>query len=115
MKHALIFLFLIAFFTAGQSATADNGHIITAAQWSRPRSGAMVAALPPVRATVQAWLQDTTRKIVILHTGDDTGTLWASELEDWLVSLGIPAADIELKPGGVNEDQLRLIVEAPEN
>jgi hypothetical protein len=42
--------------------------------------------------------------------GED-GSLWADELRDWLVALGVPSAAIELRAVGTDPAVLTLRVE----
>lgn len=84
---------LLALPAAAETWTLD------AEAWARPRSGAMVAGLEPVRAAVAAWAAEPERRLVIRHAGGEAGTLWAVELRDWLVALGVPPDRVETRPG----------------
>lgn len=100
-------LVLLGGFGAAQAAGALA---VSAGDWSRPRSADMVMGLAPVRAAVEAWSAEPDRQIVIIHAGGEAGTLWARELHDWLVALGVPSARIELRAGGGN-NELQLAVD----
>ena len=76
--------------------------VISADQWSAPRSGLALIELAPIHAAVEDWLADPAARLVIQHAGSDTGNLWAGELQDWLVALGIPADRIDKR---VDADQ----------
>jgi hypothetical protein len=91
-------------------ARADS-FTISADDWAQPRSGAEMAAMAPVRAAVQDWMKHPGYHIVILHSGDDIGSLWSSEVQDWLVSLGIPSTAIEKRISGQDENSVTLSVE----
>ena len=100
MKVLLLCLLLLA--PAAQAdvpvsrAPADpDSFSLSADQWSAPRSGAALIKLAPIRDAVVDWLKDTRARIVILHASSDTGNLWAGELSDWLVALGVPADHID--------------------
>ena len=103
---------LLAFTVA--LAAAINAHAgsytITPEMWMQPRSGQIMLRMPPVRAAVHDWLKHPGSKLVILHSGDDMGSLWASEVRDWLVSLGIPSADIRQQVSGQDENAVTLEV-----
>jgi len=72
--------------------------------WDRPRDGAYVASLAPVRAAVRAWMAAPEGSVLALrYPGGEAGLLWASELRDWLVALGVPPAAIALVPGAGGE------------
>ncbi|MDE2235987.1 MAG: hypothetical protein KGK44_10670 [Gammaproteobacteria bacterium] len=88
-----------------------GSYTITAELWMQPRSGAIFLQMPPVRAAVEDWMRHPGSHLVILHSGDDVGSLWASEVQDWLVSLGIPSSDIRKAVSGQDENSVTLAVE----
>lgn len=94
-------------------ARADAACEVTAEQWSRPRSAAMVVALPGVRECVARWQQDPRQRLVIVHAAGEEGALWANELRDWLVALGVPGARLQLRAVGADAERVLLRVEAP--
>lgn len=103
---------LFALCLSGALTSAHAGSFtITADEWAQPRSGAEMAAMKPVRSAVQEWMKHPGYHIVIIHSGDDIGSLWASEVQDWLVSLGIPSGDIQKRISGQNEYSVTLSVE----
>jgi len=107
------FLFGLLIFAAalGLATAAHAGsYTITAEMWMQPRSGQVMLQMPPVRAAVQDWLKHPGSKMIILHSGDDMGSLWASEVQDWLVSLGIPSTDITRQVSGQDENSVTLEV-----
>lgn len=109
MKPIAALLLLVA--TLGSAADARAGsYVITAEMWMQPRSGQVMLQMPPVRAAVHDWMRHPGSHIVILHSGDDMGSLWSSEVRDWLVSLGIPSADIEKQVSGQDENSVTLTV-----
>jgi hypothetical protein len=104
---ALIFVSLL-----GNAAIAQAGsYTITADMWMQPRSGSVILQMPPVQAAVADWQRHPGSHLVILHSGDDQGSLWASEVQDWLVSLGIPSKDIQKRVSGQDENSVTLVVE----
>lgn len=93
-------LFVLLLSCALPAVAADNSWVLSADTWNQPRSAAMVIQLPPVRAAVAAWAQaPEARKLILLHAGGEAGSLWAQELQGWLVALGVPADRIESRPG----------------
>ncbi len=77
-------------------APADpDSFSVSADQWALPRSGGELIRLQPVHDAVADWLADPAARIVIRHAGSDVGNLWADELGDWLVALGIPSDHID--------------------
>lgn len=87
------------------------GERLTASDWAMPRSGMRLLQLPPVAAAVerlQAAGPDS--RLRVRYAGGDRGTLWARDLQSWLVALGIGSDRIELRPGGADENTLELTV-----
>ncbi len=83
---------------------------ISADEWARPRNGAVIAEFEAVRAAVNYWEKAFDHSILIRYPGEDSGEIWASELRDWLVSLGVPMDYISLVSGSQSADEIRLIV-----
>jgi len=99
-----------------QWAGASGARIfeLSADDWARPRSGAVVAQMEPVRLAVSYWDSTPRAAIMLSYPGEDSGELWASELRDWMISLGVPSDAILLAPGLQSNDRLRLLVGARE-
>ena len=108
MRPALLVLLVFA----AVGVQAETGCAVSAAEWSRPRSAAMVRALPGVRDCVQAWLAAPDRHLVLDSAPGEEGGLWANELRDWLIALGVPSAAIELRAVGTDKELLLLRLEA---
>ena len=83
---------------------------LSADEWARPRSGAVIPEMSPVRSAVRYWGKGADSVMVIRYPGEDSGELWAAELRDWLISLGIPADYIKLVPGNQEADEIALVV-----
>jgi hypothetical protein len=88
-------------------------YILKASEWNVPRSSEAILAMPALRKTVQAYSKNSKAQIQIHYPGGDEGTLWATELRSWLVSMGIAAQHIELLPGSPDPGQLELQVVNP--
>ncbi|HET9679014.1 MAG TPA: hypothetical protein VFP95_00465, partial [Gammaproteobacteria bacterium] len=97
---AITILLAAALFALSLSAQADNAWHLDAQTWSHPRTAARVAQIPAIQAAAQAWAANPERVLVIRHAGDEAGELWATELEEWLIALGIAGDHIEIRPGG---------------
>ncbi|MCA1798605.1 MAG: hypothetical protein LC632_03855 [Xanthomonadaceae bacterium] len=91
-------------------AKADE-FVVPADDWARPRSGERVAALPSVRAAVNAWLDADGVRLVVLHPGGETGALWGAEMRDWLVALGVAPTELALRAGSPRDDAVVLRLE----
>ncbi|MEM7561990.1 MAG: hypothetical protein AAF353_02950 [Pseudomonadota bacterium] len=83
---------------------------LSADEWARPRSGEVIPELVSIRAAVSYWDKGIDALILIRYPGEDSGELWAAELRDWLISLGVPADFIELASGTQEADEIKLIV-----
>ena len=83
---------------------------LSADEWAQPRSGAVIVEFAAVRAAVNYWLQVDDAVIVIRYPGEDSGELWAAELRDWLVTLGVTSSRISLIAGTGEADQVTLAV-----
>jgi hypothetical protein len=93
-------------------AAANSVRIFTlsADAWARPRNGAMIPELDPVRAAVSYWGRDADAIVIIRHPGEDSGELWGAELRDWLISLGVPSNYIRLVSGTQSAGEINLVV-----
>ncbi len=111
MIKSILAASFFVFAVCGIPAAWGGTYTITADMWMQPRSGLIFLQMPPVRAAVNDWIQHPGTHLVILHSGDDVGSLWASEVHDWLVSLGIPSADIRKRVSGQDENSVTLAVE----
>jgi len=85
--------------------------VLGAEMWARPRTGARVAAMPPVKKAVRRLLASSDTRLIILYPGGEEGSLWAEELQVWLIALGIDAELIDLRPGSKEVDQIELFLE----
>lgn len=94
------------------AAQAAESWTLSAAEWSRPRSGAAVLEMAPVAEAVRAWQaavdEHAGARLLLVHAGGEEGSLWAAELRDWLITLGVPPEAIELVPGAQSARALEL-------
>lgn len=72
----------------------------------QPRSGARLTRHPELRRAALDWIEGRSQRLTIRYPGGEEGVLWARELRDWLVALGIASAHIELLPGTPEADAL---------
>ena len=87
-----------------------NSYILTAEMWARPRSGQAVLSMPPVHNAVAKLLETANSHLLIRYPGGDEGSIWAEELQSWLIALGIEPALIEMRPGSTPEQiELQLM------
>jgi len=83
---------------------------ITADEWSRPRSAEMLIQIPALSKIILAFNQQPTQRLLVRYPGGEEGLLWANELKDWLVSLGIPSARIHMQSGHSDTGKVSLIL-----
>ncbi len=94
----------------GAAANTVRMFTLSADEWARPRSGDVIPELASVRAAVSYWGRGADAILLIRHPGEDSGELWAAELRDWLISLGVPSDYIRLIPGTQQADEITLVV-----
>lgn len=111
MNHRSFIVVTLLLATSG--AGAEPACEVTAEEWSRPRSAAMVVALPGVRDCVARWQADPRQRLVIVHAAGEEGALWASELRDWLVALGVPGVRLSARAVGADGERVLLRIEPP--
>jgi len=91
-------------------ASTARIYTLSADEWARPRSGDVIAEFSALRAAVHYWGRSENAVIVVRYPGEDSGELWAAELRDWLISLGVPSDYIRLVAGAQAADEIRLVV-----
>ena len=84
--------------------------VLSADEWARPRTGAVIAEFGALRAAMSYWEKGLDSVILIRYPGEDSGEIWASELRDWMISLGVPSDYITLASGSPAVDEIKLIV-----
>lgn len=79
--------------------------------WARPRSGDTIVGFQALRDMAAIWSAGSGQATIeIRYPGGDEGSLWAGELADWLVALGIPSNRIQLTPGNARADRIDLLI-----
>ena len=109
LKNSLCLAILLGC-ALGVQASSVRIYSLSADEWARPRSGAVIPELEAVRAAVRYWGEVGSGAIVIRHPGEDSGEIWAAELRDWLISLGVAADYIRLLAGNQDPDEIDLLV-----
>jgi len=112
-KIIALVILMVSFSLQLDTAWAANSiriFSLSADQWARPRMGGNIPQLESVKLAVAYWESGTEGAILLSHPGEDSGEIWAAELKDWLVSLGVPSDFILLSPGMQAEDEIRILV-----
>ena len=87
---------------------ADGGYLLSAEEWSRPRSGESLRQLPALQAAVGDFMRQPEANIVVRYPGGEEGVIWVQELRSWLIALGIPSQRIVTLPGSGRLDALDI-------
>ncbi len=82
--------------------------VLSADEWARPRDGRGIVSMPVLEKSAQAWREQSELNLVIHYPGGEEGVLWAKELQDWLVALGIPSSHIQTIPGHSRKDAVTI-------
>lgn len=112
MKNLMLTCSLIVSLFIASSASANSVRIyhLEADVWAQPRSGAMIPQFEPVKLAVEYWTTLIDGSILLSYPGQDSGEIWAAELRDWMVSLGVPSEVILLSPGLQPQGELHIMV-----
>jgi hypothetical protein len=110
ISSALVICLLVYAAAAAAAASGTRIFVLSAEEWARPRSGDVIVEFEAIRAAVSYWDKLDNAIIVVRHPGEDSGELWAAELRDWLISLGVPSDYIRLVAGTQAADEIRLLV-----
>ena len=90
---------------------AEQQFLLTEAEWSRPRSATVVKNYPAVQQLMKAWLKEPQKQSIELrYPGGEEGSLWAQEVKDWLVAMGVPSEKLQTYPGHPRHGEVALVV-----
>ena len=78
-------------------------------KWPDKPTAAVVSKLKPLQNLFKHY-RNQRSSIEIRYPGGRVGRAWASEVQGWLVALGIPVNDVVLSVGVDSSDYLRLAV-----
>lgn len=110
MISRAIFLALLLTVSLASSANSLRIFTLSADEWAQPRAGGVITQFDSVRTAVDYWEKGVNSAILIRYPGEDSGEIWATELRDWMISLGIPSDYMQLVPGSQAADEIKLIV-----
>ncbi len=82
--------------------------VLSADEWARPRDGRGIVSMLVLGESIQAWKEQSDLNLVIHYPGGEEGVLWAKELQDWLVALGVPSSHIQTIPGHSRKDAVTI-------
>jgi hypothetical protein len=110
MTGRLILLLLLVSLSLPLAANSLRIFTMSADEWARPRTGSVIPEFDALRAAVSYWDKGTDYAVLIRYPGEDSGEIWASELRDWFISLGIPSDYILLVSGSRDAEEVTIIV-----
>jgi hypothetical protein len=110
VKNRIVFLILLLLVSLSSSANTLRIFTLSADEWAQPRSGAAITQFSAVRSAINYWEKGIDSAILIRYPGEDSGEIWATELRDWMISLGVPSDYLQLVPGSQAADEIKLIV-----
>jgi hypothetical protein len=108
MKNPALAAALLPCLLSAPGYAGEDSWSLHADDWSRPRDGRSVVAMPPLPEVVAAWTRQPGQRLLVRYPGGEEGLLWAHELRSWLVALGIPMQAQELVPGSGKADRVEL-------
>ncbi len=103
----LIFYLIILIFAHTVNATEITYHLTTE-QWAIPRSVNSILTIDAISFAMESMRLDSNSTLIIHYPGGDEGSLWATELRSWLISLGLSTSRINLIPGSSDIKQIDL-------
>jgi len=92
-------------------AAAGSSISISAEQWARVSSASDFMAIPGLKSLVDPVVgdKDASRQVLEIHyAGGESGQLWAQQVRNRLVGLGLESSRIELMQGVSVADQLQI-------
>ena len=110
MKNRLYLLLLLTTLSFPLAANSLRIFSLSADEWARPRTGDVIPEFDSLRAAVVYWDKGINFALLIRYPGEDSGEIWASELRDWFIALGIPSDYILLASGSQDADEITLLV-----
>lgn len=120
LKQVLLFAFLLATLQAvpgvAVAQAAETSLVVTNEQWSRVRGADEFMAIPGLKELVGMLDQssnDSKQTVLeIRYAGGEDGQLWARQVRNRLVGLGIESNRIELVQGVSSANQLEISLES---
>ncbi len=110
MKYKVCIFFFIMSFSQLTYAEELTYHL-SFEEWSVPRSVNTILTIDAIVSSLEILQLNTNSSLIIHYPGGDEGSLWATELRGWLISLGLSSSKINLIPGSSNINQLDLEIE----
>ena len=107
MIKMIFTLLLVTFSSLGFAA---NIELLHASEWSVPKKSQTILEMPAIYNSMLKLQNNSISYLKIKYPGGDEGTLWANELQSWLIALGLSSERIELSPGSAISTTIELEV-----
>ena len=107
-------LILCIFLQVNYAVALEREWTVSAEEWARPRNGELIAGMTPVQKSVRALLAQPGHRLVIRYPGGEAGVLWANELKDWMVSLGLTSELVTMETGNSRDDVVTILLQQRE-
>ena len=101
---------LLLWLLSWSSLAEESVYSITVEQWSIPRHGERLLKMPALKQVISQWQKNTLQYIEISYPGGEQGELWLTEIQDWLIALGLPSERIKKVVGSGGKDIIKLSV-----
>lgn len=108
MRKSLLACFLLFTVSSHTFAIESVEGIVFAKDWPAEARVQDIAQLPAVQKIISNFDEHDLISITIYYPGGAAGIKWATELQNWLVALGIPLSYSKLALGSGGANQLRL-------
>lgn len=99
---------LLLVFAISLPVQAGGSVSVSAEQWSRVRRASDVVAIPGMADRLAGWDETGKRVITIGYEGGETGQVWAEQLRNWLVALGVPQDSIRFEGGASSPGNIKM-------
>ena len=96
-----------------QFALADFEARIFRYEWPQPILVEAILSIPQLRRAVNEFGSNPGSMLILRYPGGDAGNVWAFEVRDTLIGLGIPSSDIVVEPASGQPDSIQVLVLAP--
>jgi hypothetical protein len=113
-RFLLVLILLLGGTMLSVSAHVRQRFSFPRSQWVGVRRARRVIGWPAVRKAVAAWIEAPGDQLILAYPVGPGGRLWAAQLADWLVALGVPRNHLLLRPRATfHRNRLWLELEAP--
>lgn len=99
---------LLLVFAVSLPVQASEAVTVSTEQWARVRRAGDVVAIPGLAPRLANWNETGKQVITIGYEGGETGQVWAEQLRNWLVAMGIPQDSIRFEGGASSPGTIKM-------